>query len=111
MFDKIKKILGIEEKAEEPEDVEVNFNEILEFVKNETREKQTEAKDKINESLNEILAVFEKIERELNDLKKSEPEAEIPPGRKFDFNIRKIYIFRRFFFIIPYVYCISIHRC
>jgi len=88
MFDKIKKILGIEEKAEEQKDVKVNFNEILNFVKKETKEKQTEAKDKINESLNEILVAFEKIEQELADLKKSEPEAEIPRGRKFDFNIR-----------------------
>lgn len=88
MFDKIKKILGIEEKQEEPKEAEVNFNEILSFIKQETKDKKVGAKNKINKELNEILSEFEKLEEKLLALKKSKPEAQIPPGRKFDFKIR-----------------------
>jgi len=89
MFDQIKKILGLENKElKEPRELKVNFNEILEFVKQETKDAQIDAKNKTDGLLNEIFSEFENLEQGLRELKKAEPEAQMPIGRKFDFKIR-----------------------
>ena len=88
MLDKIKKIFGLEEESQEPGKVKVNFNEIPDFVKQETKDAQIDAKNKIDELLNEIFSGFEELDRKLTELKKAEAEAQIPMGRKFDFKIR-----------------------
>jgi len=84
MLDKIKKIFGIEKEANAPVEAGVNFNEIPDFIRKETKGKRALAADKINELLNEIMPEFEALEVKLIELKKSAPEIQAPVSKRFD---------------------------
>ncbi len=89
MLNKLKKILGLESKKQEiQENIKLDYRELPGFIKKETQESRKLAKKKIRVALSEIYSNFEEIKKKLTTVKKSEPDAEMPPRRKFDFKIR-----------------------